>query len=101
LYGGILVPDDFTWTVTFIGGDDAGLSLYAPPTVGSNYADEWVNNGGGWTLNVATDPTQPLEFAAVVGAIPTPDSSWLPVSATGILICLGIATIKNRKRIAA
>ena len=99
LDGGILVPTDFTWTVTFSGSDTNGLSLYAPPTVGSNFADEWVNTGSGWVLETAIDPTDPLEFAAVIGAT-APDSSSLPVSALGVLICLGgatIAKIKNRR----
>jgi len=59
----VLVPDTFTWTVQFHGlsqtnGDQAGLSLYDPPTVGGqlasgkigSYDDYWRKSRGIWSF---------------------------------------------------
>ena len=71
---GVDVPDDFTWTVTFsglTGGENAGLALYDPPTVGSDAlpnGDGWVNLGSG--LVPANVSGNPLEFGAVFNGTP-------------------------------
>jgi hypothetical protein len=92
LGGGVLVPQDFTWVVTFAGlqgGENAGLSLYSPATVGENYNDAWVNNGSGWVLDVATVGNPPLDFGAEIGGTPVPDSSCLSISVMAVLAGFG------------
>jgi hypothetical protein len=49
----VLVPDTFTWTVTFQGidvhaGEVAGLRVYDSPTIGSTFADSWAKNSLGY-----------------------------------------------------
>jgi hypothetical protein len=46
------LPDNFTWTVEFIGvaGEEkAGLLFYDPPSIGVAYDDYWEKENGGWT----------------------------------------------------
>jgi hypothetical protein len=71
----VTVPQDFTWTVTFSSfqaGDQAGLALYGPATVGENYADAWVETGGVWALDVASGSNPALKFGAEITAVPEP-----------------------------
>ena len=67
--GGLYVPSsDITWSVQFTGlgtGDDLGVDIYSPPTVGSDFPDWWENTGSGWTLNTNN---LPMNFAASAGA---------------------------------
>jgi hypothetical protein len=75
LGGGVLVPQNFTWTVTFAGltaGENAGLALYSPATIGTNFNDAWVNAGSGWQLDVAEMSYPPLDFAAIAQGIASP-----------------------------
>jgi hypothetical protein len=47
----VLVPKDFTWVVAFQNipaGESAGLSLYSPPIIGTNYPYAWMEIGEGW-----------------------------------------------------
>jgi hypothetical protein len=51
----VTVPTDLTWTVQFSGlvggtGDEAGLIIRNPPSVGSSYNDFWLKTGGTWQL---------------------------------------------------
>jgi hypothetical protein len=51
----LTVPTDITWTVQFTGlvggtGDEAGLIIRNPPTVGSSYDDFWMKTPSGWAL---------------------------------------------------
>jgi hypothetical protein len=89
LGGGVLVPKDFTWTVTFSGlsaDQYAGLALYGPtPTVGANHGDAWVNTTGTWDLDAAVGPDV-ASFGAVANV---PDSSCLPVSVLSVMLALG------------
>jgi len=91
---GVVVPEDFTWTVTFAGltgSETAGLALYSPATVGGNYNDAWVNTGSGWTLDTTTAGTPPPDFGAVFNG-PTstvPDSSCLPLSVLAVMAGFG------------
>jgi hypothetical protein len=71
LNGGVIVPQDITWTVTFANlsrRETAGLALYSPATIGANYNDAWVKlNDTGWQLDVADFSDPPLDFAALAG----------------------------------
>src|SRR5207253_2104458 len=56
----VVVPDDFTWTVQFLGvaqttTDRAGLLFYGTPTVGASYDDFWENLPTGWGPLARTD----------------------------------------------
>lgn len=72
-----LLPDRFTWAVTFSGvdsgsGESAGVNLFGPPTIGDNIVDYWENSGGGWVnKRVGTLPT---DFAARMQAVPEPST---------------------------
>lgn len=88
---GVIVPQDFTFLITFSGTSDAGLALYQPPTVGANAlpnGDAWVNPGTG--LEVANLSGNPLEFGAVFNGVAVPDSSSLLVSAGSVLAGFGL-----------
>jgi hypothetical protein len=93
---GVVVPKDFTWTVSFTGltgGDTAGLSEFGPhATVGANFGDAWENTSGSWNLLVASKGFEPLTFGAVIDGTPistVPDSSSLPLSALAVLAGFG------------
>jgi hypothetical protein len=77
----IEVPNNFTWTVEFIGltqlpGDRAELIVIDPPTIGGvltdgrigSYADCWKKDNGAWETVVGG--TTPLNFACQVTAVP-------------------------------
>ena len=58
----VVVPDNFTWTVQFLGisqnttTDRAGLLFYGVPTVGSSYDDFWeLTTTDGWAPVQRTD----------------------------------------------
>jgi len=96
LGGGVEVPQDFTWTVTFSGlsaGQCAGLALYGQTTVpdvntatvGANYGDAWENLSGSWDLISGVGP-YPATFGAVINV---PDSSSLPFSMGTVVLALG------------
>ena len=71
---GVWVPSNsFTWTVQFMGqtgADQAGVTLYFPPTVGQDYPTYWLNNGSGWEL--LYDPSGPISFGATFEGMPVP-----------------------------
>ena len=49
----VALPSSFTvvYTISGLGsGDTLSLPVYYPPSVGTNYNDYWVTNGGGWAL---------------------------------------------------
>ncbi len=79
-----VVPQDFTWAVTFAGvpstgpnAEHAGLSLYnigGGPSVGGNFGDAWYNNGSAWSLNVSSGGAPSLQFGATVTAVPEPST---------------------------
>ena len=92
----ITLPDDFTWSVQFVGvtsGETAGLSLYNPPTTGNNYDDYWLYNGSAWVLSAATNGT-PINFGASITAIPEPSSYMLAILGG---LC-GFALVSRRPR---
>jgi hypothetical protein len=100
LGGGVTVPEDFTWAVKF--GDVAanesfGLSTYAPPTVGANYMDAWVNTGSGWNLDVANAGLPSLEFGAIISTSSVPDNaSTLMLLGSAITGLVGISKLNRR-----
>ena len=91
----VVVPDHFTWAVEFQGveaGENVGLDLYSPPTVGNNFDDFWFFEGGAWELR--TNATTPMNFAARFDAVPEP-SIWALCVAGGIC---GFFLMKRRSR---
>lgn len=78
--GGLFLPvTDITWTVQFqgYGDDNLGLTIYNPPTVGSNFDDFWTRPGATWQLqtNSIGETIIPMNFAARFEAnIPEPSS---------------------------
>lgn len=92
------MPNDFTWTIEFTGidgaGEQAGLDLYAPVTVGASFGDYWQLNGANWALLQNTNAT-PINFGAMVQAT-VPEPSSMLLFALG-----GLATglVWNRRRL--
>jgi len=84
------LPDSFTWTVQFYGvdtagGEQAGLSVYAPPTVGSGFTDYWQQEGTAlnpdWKL--LTNPFGAIDFGAQFYAVPEPSTFALVLLGAG------------------
>jgi hypothetical protein len=101
LGGGVTVPEDFTWAVKFgdVASDESfGLSTYAPPTVGGNYGDAWVNTGSGWNLDKAASTDMPaLEFGAQISTSTVPDNaSTLMLLGSAITGLVGISKLNRR-----
>ena len=73
----ITVPHDFTLAIEVTGlgaSDSAGVALFDPATVGSNYGDYWLNGGSGWqldTLGTRTDFGAQFVGSAIPDAAPT------------------------------
>ena len=87
----IVVPDTFTWTVSFLGvidGETAGLELYNPPTIGNGFDDFWEKNptSGQWQLRVSDNGT-PMSFGARAEAVP--EASSLVIGTLGGILLLG------------
>lgn len=81
----VTIPQDVTLAVEVTGldaGDNLGIELFDPPTVGQNYDDYWLNNGS-WGLYTNTVPTA---FGAEVDgtAIPEPSMGMLGFFGFGI-----------------
>jgi hypothetical protein len=87
--GTIQLPStNLTWSVQFSNlgaGDQVGLSLYTPPTVGQNYSDYWERTITGWQLY--TNSGAIMSFGATIEAIPEPQVAYL----VGIGGLLGLA----------
>ena len=76
--GGVLVPLDFTWTVTFGGGatnigNTYGLPLFtlnSPGTagIGTDYTEYWENTNGGWADILNTNGEGAFGAQATAGA---------------------------------
>src|SRR5205823_14353424 len=72
LPGGV---DHLTWSVSINGvdaGEQAGLMLYNPPTVGTSFDDFWQNNAGTWNTFLVDGGASPANFAARMTAVPEP-----------------------------
>ena len=92
---GLDVPGRFTWTVQYSGinagaGESAGLDLYSPPTVGSNFSDYWVNSSP-WELR--TSPGTSMDFAATIQAVPEPSQYFVVFG----IMCMACISRRWRK----
>ena len=96
--GLLVVPKNFTWTVTFTGvdtasGESAGLNLYGPPIVGSGFSDYWERSGNDWALK--SIPGADASFAAFIDGVPViPEPSTLVLSAVGMVLLGSLARRK-------
>jgi hypothetical protein len=89
--------DHFTWSVKLTGvdaGEQAGLMLYNPPTVGSSFDDFWQNDGVSWNTFLIDGGGTPANFAARITAVPEP--STLAFGAIGSVALLGYLGLKRR-----
>ncbi len=80
-----------TWTIEFQGlgnGDQLGVDIYSPPTVGLDYNDYWLKGTGStaqWILYTNSDVPS-VDFAAQFsGTTIVPEPSVLALSAVGAL----------------
>lgn len=96
----VTVPNTFTWTVTFNGvdlGEQAGLLLYNPPTVGASFDDFWAKNSDGtWSTFLVDAGATPGNFYARVVAVPEPSTVALAV--LGGLAFLGFSRCRRASR---
>lgn len=73
----IVLPNHVTLSVQFSGitaGEDAGVELYGPPTVGLSERDYWFRDPvNGWQTR--TNASVAINFGATVQAVPEP-STW-------------------------
>ena len=93
LNGGILVPNNFTWSVTFsgLGGSAlAGVNLYNPPLIGSSFSDYWQNDGDVWGLQ--TNANFSINFGSQfeASAVPEPSTVAGLSVATGLFLMLRV-----------
>lgn len=92
------VPDNFTWTVEFTGidgaGENAGLDLYAPVSVGASFGDYWQKNGANWVLLQNTNGAT-VNFGSLVQAT-VPEPSSMALLALGGIVG---AFVWNRRRL--
>jgi len=78
------MPTDFTFSLIVSGlgdGDVFSVDLYNPPTVGGNYGDYWLDNGGSWEL-LTNSETGPIGFASLFqGSVtPAPEPAAIAIS---------------------
>lgn len=96
---GLILPDNLTWTVSFSGvsgGNEAGVLVFDPPTVGGKYGDDfWKKNGPVWSLQTLANNT-PGNFAAQITAIPEP--STYALAAVGAIGWLSLAAYRRSKK---
>ena len=90
------LPDRFTWSISFDGfglNDSAGVTIYSPPTVGNSFADYWVNEGTGWTLqtNVVA-----MDFASRFTAELIPEPSAILLGLCGGLLVFAVRSHRRR-----
>lgn len=79
-----LMPTDFTFSLIVSGlgeGDVFDVDLYNPTTVGGNYGDYWLNNGGSWEL-LTNSETGPIGFGSIFyGSLtPAPEPATITIS---------------------
>jgi hypothetical protein len=78
----VVVPNNFTWTVQFLGisqngtNDRAGLLFYSTPTIGNSYDDFWERTGGVWgAVGVMELPFKDNFAARILAVVATPQLS--------------------------
>jgi hypothetical protein len=86
----VILPNKFTWTVTFggiDGSEQVGLLLYNPPTVGTSLDDYWEKVGTTWTLKTFNSSSGgPIaNFGAQIVAIPEPSTIALGFIGAAVL----------------
>jgi len=94
-YASILLPERFTWAIEFRGidpGENAGVTIYHPPTVGLSEDDYWLYTGSDWLLRGSNGV--PISFGAQITAVPEPSTYVLAILGG---VC-GFALISRRKR---
>jgi len=94
---GLLISStNITWSLQFRGmgtGDELGVDLYSPPTVGQDFPDYWRNTGVGLNPWVLETNAVAVDFAAQFqGTIPEP--SVFALGVVGGLVML----VSGRKR---
>jgi hypothetical protein len=75
LFGGVVVPQNFTWTVTFTGlspNENAGLGLFEEARVGTNFDAAWIEGFEGWQFIMAGVGSPPPNFGAIAYGTPLP-----------------------------
>ena len=86
---------NLTLAIRFIGieeGEDAGVTLYDPPTVGGNYNSYWEYNGGSWVLSTnSLAPNSWVDFGMRIEAVPEP-------SAFALVLLGGLGLFGLRRR---
>jgi hypothetical protein len=101
---GWYVPGDtLTFTVQFSGmgaGDQLGVDLFSPPTVGSTYVDYWQNNGTAanpsWVLLENVNGT-PVDIGQEWMGTPVPEPSALALSLVGGLgLLMAVRRFRNK-----
>jgi hypothetical protein len=88
----VIVPRRFTWTMSYSGltaNETAGLAIYSPATVGTNFGEAWINYGSNWQLLAPTPGNPALVFGAIASGTPMPE---LQVSAQSNLLVLSWPT---------
>ena len=110
LGGGVTVPHDFTWAISFSGlgsaaGEDAGLILSTAlgPSIGGDYNDYWLNTGSvaipNWNPALGSPSTPDINFLAEFDGTPTPDqSSSLALLSMGVV---GLLVLKRFRPVLA
>lgn len=89
--------DHFTWSVELNGidpGEQAGLMLYNPPSIGSSFDDFWQEDGAAWNTFLVDGGATPANFAARITAVPEPGTFALGV--VGATALLGYLRLKRR-----
>jgi hypothetical protein len=90
----IAVPHSFTWAIDFSnvgGGAGLILSTSVGPTVGGNYTDYWLNNGGVWQLNYIEGSD--VSFLAAFSGTSVPEPTSMALMGLG---SLGLFLLKRR-----
>jgi hypothetical protein len=86
----ILVPNTFTWTVQFsnvAASETVGLTMYNPPTVGSNFDDYWEKSGTTWVAKRL--PGYFYSFGALAYATAVPEPGTLQLGVLAGITALG------------
>lgn len=91
------VPNSFTWAVAFEGidfGEQAGLILADPPSVGASLDDFWVKSSAGtWGTFQVDGGATAGNFAARITAVPEPTTLVL-----GVLGLLAVSGFRRMRR---
>jgi hypothetical protein len=91
------VGSDFTLAIEvtgLAGGDTVGMELFNPATVGENYGDYWLDNGGSWQLLTNSVPP---DFGAQVIGTATPEPSTVCLGVVGAALLTGFTWLRRRQ----